>query len=400
MKKIVGISILLLTFFVPVFAQYVPNIPTFMPTRYTSIGGYHVTDTADYFTIFANPGAIDATDAEALKSALDMRFINPELALSIGELAYSALTEADMTDKLADFQADVLRSLGTNGVNAGFEILGPLAVGSISHFDGGAFGWGLISKMHFTAFIPTVTEMDAHIDFDNMLQFTYAAPIIDSGANYLAAGLSLKGLFIVETGLVGINPFELLADVTSLSSGLPIYAHYGYSLDAGIYYQYLNVFTAGLVWRDFFNKIWTDVYGIDTIASAVANGNFPSSTSNSSGSAQSSLDIGVGVDVPMFFLEDVITNFAVMLDYEDIISVLHPETITRNPLLNLSLGAEITFFDFVSLRGGISDLYLNAGAGVRLGDSTIDFSLYGQELGLEPGSIPQLNASLSFMKHF
>ncbi len=397
MKKIIILAILVLLI-APVFAQnYVPEVPVFMPTRYTAIGGYHVTDTTEYFTMFANPAGIHATEAEAVKSAFDVRISNPEVGSELGKLIYSAVTGDDMENATQTLTENLTGLLGENGLNVGFEIMGPLMVGSISNFEHGAFGWGLFSKTRYFAIIPTITQMDALAGFDNMLQFTYAAPIINNDVHYLSTGLSAKGLFMIEAGLSDVDPVGLLTNTTDIANVLPIYGHYGLSFDAGLYYSFLDFVNAGLVWRDLFNIIWTKEFNINTISDNFSTMDLPSSTS---GSDSSSLDIGIGVDVPVLFLEAIITNFDVMLDYKDLVSLFNAKTVGRNPVLNLSFGTEITLIDFVSLRVGMSEAYLNAGVGLRLGKTNLEFSMYGRELGLEPGSLPQLNASFAISRYY
>ncbi len=400
MKKIIIFSIVIAALAFPVIAEdNAPEIPVFIPTRYNAMGGYHVTDTTDYFTIFANPAGIHETEAERLSGMFDVKVSNPEVALEVAKLGVSALSGDDMDIALEDFQANILASL-EDGVNAGSEMIGPLALGSISNFEYGAFGWGLLSKVDFSVFLPTMSQLDANFGWDNMLQFTYAAPILNSDVHYLSAGVSAKGLFMLDAGLDNVAPLELLAGDADIANLVPLYTHYGFGFDVGLYYKFIDMVSAGIVWRDFLNFIWTDKYDMNAIADAVSYGEFPEKASDSFGNSASTLDIGVGIDVPVFALQAIITNLDVRLDYKDLISVMNPSTISRNPWLNLSVGTEITLIDFVSVRAGISDMYLNAGVGLRFGKTAIEFAMYGKELGLEPGSLPQLNAALSINKYY
>ncbi len=393
MKKVV-IFILAFLIGATVFAQtYTPRIPVFIPTRYNSMGGYHVTDTTDYFTIFANPAAITHLGGKATWFTMDTTISNPEFVGSVVGIAYDALMNPSILESTTETIANnVLGLIGENGVYVGSEHIGPLAMGSIHDFHFGTFGWGLFSKTRFFSIIPTVTHMDALAGFDNMLQLTYSAPIIDNDLHHLSVALSAKGIFMFETGLSGVEPMTLLTDLESVYDILPLYSHYGVSVDVGAYYKLFDIFSAGVVWRDAYNKLWTQSYSLVKLLEDTSSLEF---SPHSTGSNDSRIDVGVGIDVPLGFAEAVITNFVVMADYKDIMHIFDGHEASRNPVLNFSAGTEITLFDVLSLRAGIQDMYLNAGFGLRFGNTNIDFALFGRELGLEPGSLPQLNASLA-----
>ena len=84
-------------------------------------------------------------------------------------------------------------------------------------------------------------------------------------------------------------------------------------------------------------------------------------------------------------------------DYNNIWPLITKQKTYRNPILELSFGTEVLLFNKVlALRAGIRDMYPAAGIGLNLGKKfKTDFSVFGKELGLEPGSNPQLNAGFS-----
>ncbi len=390
MKKNIFFCLMLLHCAVIFTQEYVPNIPVITPSRYNAIGGYHVTDTTDYFTIFANPAGIPVTDGKATWFNMDTTISNPELGAAVGRLAVEAINSSSESIQL---ESDLLTLLGKNGINLGFEHIGPLTVGALHELGYGTLGWGLFSKIRVFALIPTVSHIDALAGFDNLLQLSYGAPIIDKEDHYFSAGISAKGFFMVEGGLSGVEPLSLVTDIEDIANIVPIYTHSGFSFDIGLYYKFLDMLSAGLVWNDPLNFIWSQLYGFESIETFD-----PDSTSR--GSDEQSLDLGLGIDIPVGKAEHVITDFIFMIDYRDIIGLLDGNPASRNPILNLSLGTELTLFDIVSFRAGLDEMYFNAGIGFRAKKVTFDFAAFGKELGLEPGSLPQMNFSFAFSVNY
>ncbi len=390
MKKILFI-VIILAFLSSLNSQgYVPKVPVFTPTRHNAIGGYHVTDTTDYFTLFANPAGIPVSQGKATWLNLDTSLANAEFFYELIKIAANAVALEETGEPLFQTEGDLIALLGESGINIGFEHMGPLALGSLHDLGYGTLGWGLFSKVRLFAIIPTIVHLDALAGFDNMAQLTYAAPIIDSNNHYLSTGISAKGLFMFEVGVANVEPIEFLTDIENINSIIPMLAHYGISTDIGLYYTFYDILRAGIVWRDPINYIWTQVYGIENITE------FELGKISTRGSDTSSVDLGVGIDIPMGTADTIFTNFIVMFDYVDLVSLLDGNAADRNPLLNLSAGTELTLFDVLSLRFGLSDLYFSAGVGLRLKNATFDFAIFGNELGLIPGSIPQLNTSFAF----
>ena len=108
----------------------------------------------------------------------------------------------------------------------------------------------------------------------------------------------------------------------------------------------------------------------------------------------SSLAVGVGIKIPTGFTFGVISSWTAYVDHENVFEFFKEDNL-RNPLLGLNVGTEIELFKTILLRVGMNDSYLSAGCGLKLGVFRIDAALFGSELGLEPGSKPNLNAALS-----
>jgi hypothetical protein len=88
--------------------------------------------------------------------------------------------------------------------------------------------------------------------------------------------------------------------------------------------------------------------------------------------------------------------FAFAIDYHDISRWFTPNDFTkRNPILNLSMGLEITAFKMLSARFGMNEMLPAVGLGVNLKGFKIEGALYGKELGIEPGQLPAYAFDLS-----
>ncbi len=379
MKRIHILILLLFSFVCAIADEYTPNAPTITPSRYDAIGGYHVTDDTDYFSIFANPALTQLSGGKASWFFLDISLGGPI------EEAYKALEIINEDSSTA--QAELAELAGESGINANVEIIGPITLGSIHKLPYGALGWGLFNQTRMDFILPTASSMDLVVAEDILLQFTYGAPIFETENHYFSAGLSTKGYAIFE-GLYSGSPLSLAINTDSADavSTIPLYSSLGLAFDVGLYYKFAQILTAGLVWRDIASPVWVQEYTVDTIEEY-------GSANSDLRFASGSLDMGIGVNIPVGIAKAVITDFILMVDYKDILSIVDP--LGKNHILNLSAGTELTLFDILSLRAGISDMYFNTGFGLQVGAFAINGAVFGKELGLEPGSIPQMNMSVS-----
>ncbi len=101
------------------------------------------------------------------------------------------------------------------------------------------------------------------------------------------------------------------------------------------------------------------------------------------------LDGGISWSMPAGGFWGLVDSFVVAIDYRRILDLL--ETFPRNPALNLGIGVESRFLDIISVRAGLSEGYPTAGASLDLSVMRLDLSVWGSELGLEPGARPSFN---------
>jgi hypothetical protein len=104
---------------------------------------------------------------------------------------------------------------------------------------------------------------------------------------------------------------------------------------------------------------------------------------NSYGYVQPRLALGVLFRIYHHVLYRYISDFIVMADYRDFINLFEKDR--RHPLLNVSLGLEITLLDILKLRAGMTDALPSGGFGIDMKFMTLDAAVRGRELGKKPG---------------
>jgi hypothetical protein len=204
----------------------------------------------------------------------------------------------------------------------------------------------------------------------------------------LDAGVVTKGFVrgktdssmgIVEAVDTLNNLSSVFGDTFTLTTGIGI--------DTGLRWTW-NGLAAGLVCRDAFSP------AISTEYSSVSA--FFSSHPGTSKyvTLPRSLDIGIAWSPDLGRLGEVMDSLVLALDYKDILNLF--EIVPRNPILNLSFGAETRVLEIVTLRAGIADTLLSAGMGLDLSAFTLNLAAYGAELGLDPGDRPYYNLLVDF----
>ncbi|MFI3258362.1 MAG: hypothetical protein R3Y36_08710, partial [Spirochaetales bacterium] len=343
MKKYIAILCVLLPIYALCADDYIPSVPTVTSTRVTGMGGYHVTDTADYYTLFANPAGIPAVDGGGVLFNFDIKggISDPTLLTEAIDIAGDMISAGGFDESM--ISSDTLTGLiGDNGFNTGIELTGPLAFGTLYK----NFGWGFFNKIYASAIIPTISNMNVLAGTDFLLKFAYGAPIINTDNHYLSIGLSVEGFASLQSVYNG-SPMTFISSMmsdsaSSIEDSVPVYASAGMGFDAGILYKLYDIFSVGLVWNDFYTPVWIQDYTLSNIM----NEEFSTSVSRFE-VGESSLDVGIGIDIPFGFLDNIL-DLVIMADYTDLLSI--GDSLGRNPILNFSAGTELTLFKFLQLR--------------------------------------------------
>jgi hypothetical protein len=338
------------------------------------MGGRHVALADDTSVLLTNPAGLADTPRSLTLADLGIRLIGPVFDIadlvSGGDLSTSSLTDfLDMNDYK---------------VYAGMEIAGPLALG----YSGGGMGFGFFNKTKFIVNVAGASSINVKSGEDILLAGGYARQFDLGKGHELDAGITAKGFVRGETkGTRGIieavdlasNPGDVLNDPFTLTTGV--------GLDLGLRWAWKRL-AAGLVCRDLFSPAIATVY-------PSASGFFGSSGGDSSYVAlPRSLDFGLAWTPELGRLGEIMDSLILAADYKDILDLF--SLASRNPILNASLGMETRVLHIVTLRAGIADALLSAGAGIDLSVFTLNLSIFGTELGLEPGDRPCYNLLVDF----
>ncbi len=359
-----------------------------LDNRSTGMGGGFVADTSDYFTLMRNPAGLAFAGRHNLVGVTN---------INVGGPFEDAIAIAQNPDMLSDQTAIINTAKGLlsqNKLNLGFSLGGPIAIGG-TYKNG--FGWGLADQVVVNVSAPsTIVKANVELDGDFVLGYGHA---FDLGAlGKLAAGVSTDIYAQVPYMNVNANLLNVLTatDMMSALTGLMQFkTSMGANINAGIQWRFLDFLNVAAVYNSMLSivnnsPLQLDLENLDPSALLSFN-----STRFQTTGAAGTVDVGVGIDIPTKWSLGLISDWGAYADIKDLFGCMANNPLERNPILNMNVGTEITLLNFISLRGGISDTYLHAGAGIRLLGLHLDAAIYGKELGTEPGSAPQLNAAIS-----
>lgn len=383
MKKIISVLLILCV----VAAAFADDLAfkgiTAVDSRAPAMGGNHVADTSDYFTLLRNPAGLAFSGRHNL--------IGQTTIIVGGPISETFdMIQAGSTDAMLDTATGLMSD---NKMNLGLTLGGPIAFGG-TYRNG--FGWGLFDQVLVNASVPS-TVVVANMEVDVSAVFGYGHNFSLGEYGDLAVGISTDIYAQAPYMSVQKNMMDLLGGgdvMTQLTKGMSLGSTIGANFNAGLQYEIFDFLSAGLVWNNFLGieKKSTPVLDLDNLDVSAITQFSESKTIAGKGS----LDIGVGFDIPTSWSLGIISDWTAYADWHDLIGSFKNDPLARNPILNLGLGTEMTLLNCIALRGGISDSYLNAGIGLRLLGMHMDFMVYGKELGVEPGATPQMNMGISF----
>ncbi len=381
MKKYKILTILFVITSFALIAQeftYELAMPEIRHARIDALGGKHISDTSWYYSFLTNPGNIGLMGKKSLYPGLTVGIGGP-IKYTQDIIAIAKDMEND------DSISSLAKILSENkGLDLNLVLSGPIQFGSVKN----NFGWGFFNQTYLIANAPSISYLEGLVGNESLLRFGYALPI-PLGIGKLSVGGAVDLVNRVEG--------KILTSVTNLMSGnseempLPLYTSFGFGLDVGATLSLLNFITVGLVWDD-------AVYGYFTSKSSdISSGEIEPDASYQAFNFDWKFNLGASVSVPgvNIFTLGVISSLDVMLDLHDVIGMMVNDPKKRNPILDVSLGTEAVLFKTISLRFGLHEMYPSAGVGARLGVFNLDAAIFGRELGLEPGTRPQLNLAIS-----
>jgi hypothetical protein len=333
------------------------------------MGGPHVAYTDDINSLFINPGAF-----KTIKQ------------VSIAELSAGAYGDVfglmdivknmDDSSKLASTFSKFIRESDGN-IPLGFDIRGPIAFGNIKN----GWGWGVFNRIYGGALVKGST-IQAWANGDVMLNLGYGFRVLEWGTHTLDAGV-LGKVF----GRIGFDTQRLsLPDLNSGTDAFMTRLNYapftiGGGLDVGLQYRLVDNFTAALTVNDLFSLGYVSYNYIDLNLKSAA----PSAPPGYLGYIKPNINLGLSYKL----YDNSLVSWAVMADYKDLINLFRQNKYdSRNGLLNVSVGTEVTLFNkLLSFRLGMNEMLPAVGVGLDLFICKLNAAFYGKELGNEPGNM-------------
>jgi hypothetical protein len=361
----------LTVFFLPVVlvlsgaSLFAESIAPFAPpsARASGMGGNHIALADDFYSLFTNPAAFVGVEEEYSLAELSLSAYGP-----VFEILDMIVNNSNFLENL-----DLSGIIGARGFAAGLDVGGPLALGWV----GRGLGLGIFSRMTANAIVNGLTLRSG--GFGEILVLGgYSFRVLNVQDRVLDLGFLGKGFF--RAGLKTDTSIFNVADLFDDPLNNPYTSYLGLGLDLGIKYTVAETFSAALVFFDAYSPALISSF---SSYEAFQNKEIPS---RSYGLVSPRLDLGFSYRIRSSFLERYISNFSVMADYRNFLDLF--ALIPRNPILNVSFGAELVLLNVLSLRVGVSDALPSAGFGLNLSFVSLDCSIHGKELGLDPGLQP------------
>jgi hypothetical protein len=339
-----------------------------MPSaRTAAFGGIHAAQGDDFYALFSNPAAL---------RGLARQWSAAELSIGV----YGPLFEFIDLSMNRSGGLDLSPLVASGGLALGFDIGGPVAFGLVD--DG--FGFGLFNRTVMDAGVSGL-DIEPRISEEIFVLGGYSFRVLDRDGHVLDLGVTGKGFY--RALLQGSAPFTDAAGAFTDYGSQPFQTQFGAGIDLGLRYTWGD-FTAALT-------------GYDAFSPALVT-DYPEFSSWGSGGSQSfavvqpRLALGFMYRIHGVVLDRYLSNWIVMADYRDFINLF--ALIPRHPILQISVGTELTVLSILRLRAGITDALPSVGFGLDMKVLTLDVAIRGIELGLDPGvqSVYALNLGILF----
>lgn len=381
MKKIISVFLLLCT--VGIVFAYTPHRIEPVETRAEAFGGPYLTDTTSVYSFFSNPASLGFMDKKTLWPPIAAIGLGGPLdkLIKTGKTLIEGKGSSGNPAALANSVGDII---GESGLSLGLRIGGPLTFGAVRKH----FGWGFVNTFAVDGNIFSVSRSDLRGGGGLAFVVGYGYPIKLGKAGVLSLGLSARGVTQVETAYT-----DSIIDLAANAGWerLPAYLSFGLGLDMGAQYKVFNILSISAVCQDLYSPMWIRTY--PKITEFGKNG-----SKFEYKQIDPRLGFGIKTDIPISKITlGIISEWAVYADYNNIWQFFGKNAIYRNPVLELSFGTELVLFKVLALRVGMNEMYPAMGLGLNLSKFKMDFSIYGKELGFEPGYNPQLNMGFSML---
>ncbi|MDR2606814.1 MAG: hypothetical protein LBC57_00355 [Treponema sp.] len=358
-----------------IFASGLLHAEDLGPLKINSIrqhgyGGQHVAYSDDFDAITTNPALYKDIKGQIAVLEFSISLIGDSLGMSELALALANSSENMNLDSIAEYASD-----SGGKIPLGFDLQGPLTSGYV----GKGFGIGLLNRTYANMQL-VGTSLNASANEDIWFNFGMAFNLfnyedhdIDWGFNAKLAGrfgLLMKGTLL-----------DMAEHMDTLVNTAPVTFSLGGGADLGFRYKWGDHFTAGLVVDDILSLYRINRYEFEEFSDE----GFTASYTDVSGFWTVTPRLNLGAAYTMQPVRFIKLGF--MADYNDVINLFTNTYSTRNPILNIGIGAEAVFYDFISLRLGVYDMLPHLGLGLDCKIFKLEAAYYGRELSNEPGGL-------------
>ena len=360
------------------FADYTPVKPEVVSSRLNAMGG-------------ANPAligrGIDTLSTNPAAFAFEkrvMRFVGIEAELSGPFSDALNIINTASSGSSDDATSAVLETVSENGgIYFGANLTGPISVAYVAK----NFGVGVFNRTYVSGDVASISSGDISLGEEILATGGFGAKVLEIKQHELALGIQGKLYFQAAASQSGTvaSLVQTLMDF-SLDT-LPVNSAIGAGFDVGLLYRFAESLSVGVVCKDAFTAVFygehESIYG------------FLDFERIDSGSAILDQDLQVGISwqphIPRGWR--TITAFTLAAGMSDLLNVA--DVTARNPVLNVTVGTEVVFFDILALRLGLYETYPAVGLGINIKNIfQLDLAFYGRELGYEPGERPVYNLAL------
>ncbi|MDR2314311.1 MAG: hypothetical protein LBE02_07225 [Spirochaetaceae bacterium] len=353
MKKILPA---VFVFFALVSTEAEDISPFVMPSaRAAGFGGVHAALGDDFFSLFSNPASF---------TGITRQFSAAEISVSIYGPVFDILDRVAANNGSADISSLIQRP---QDFGAGIDLGGPIALGLVDR----GFGFGIFNRTTVDASVRGLTIYPLFSE-EVFMVGGFSFRVLEQENHFLDLGFLGKAFY---RGVLDLSGSIIdVSEITKQASSAPYASQFGIGLDLGIRYTFANCLTLALAGYDVYSPALVTRYA--EIADRGAGGK------QVYGTVTPRLALGVLYRIQNDFLDRYISGAMVMLDYRDFIDLFSSDP--RNPVLNLSLGMEITVMEILRIRAGIADALPSVGFGLDMHVLTLDVAVRGKELGDNP----------------
>ncbi|HET6451501.1 MAG TPA: hypothetical protein VFI08_09325 [Spirochaetia bacterium] len=387
MRKYLAVLLLLATGGMAFATSYneIPFIP--MSPESLGSGGSEISDARGWDALFTNPAGFSRDpSAFTLSSSTAWVYARPDQLVNlVGQMA----SGASSSSALINFMNNQVTA---GGIGAGAS----WGIGYV----GGGLGLGAALVLDSVLNGPSLLGVagDPRTGNGNGLTATLgfigglAIPFDVAGFKVHAGG-DVRPMIRVHTLLtnsVAVSMLNALAngnDVLATLGTAPALYGVGIGIDLGAIAE-LGWFTVGLTIRDLggtqfrYNTAQFDVVE-NTLSSSLQ---FPTTGSLASDQWVIPMDIGIGTTFhPDLGTLANVVDPSVSVEMRNLVGALAGQT---SPWTVLHIGLETRLFSFFTLRTGLNQGYLTAGAGVKFLVFDLNFAVFTRELGVHVGDKP------------